>query len=29
MSLSPPSNYMTCAGREIHYMEWARRTNPL
>ena len=29
MSLSPTSNYMTCAGREIHYMEWGARNKPV
>ncbi len=29
MTASPTSNYMTCAGREIHYMEWGARNKPV
>ena len=29
MTFSPASNYMTCAGREIHYMEWGAQNRPV
>ena len=29
MNTAPASNYMTCAGREIHYMDWGAQDRPV